>query len=63
MCYDNNTSSIEIYVVLVWESRCHIPSLRCRTRKMRDHVTVAHLHNLFLREVPCAPDITRVVYL
>ena len=30
---------------------------RCRTRKMRLHVTETHLHPLFLREVPCAPDI------
>ena len=26
---------------------------------MREHVTLTHLHPLFLREVPCAPDITR----
>ena len=26
---------------------------------MRIHVTEAHLRPLFLREVPCAPDITR----
>ena len=26
---------------------------------MRDHATEVHLHTLFLREVPCAPDITQ----
>ena len=41
------------------ESRCPIPRCRFRTRKMRVHVFVSHLHPLFLREVPCAPEITR----
>ena len=33
------------------------PASRCRPRKMRLHVIETHLHPLFLREVPCAPDI------
>ena len=41
------------------ESTCPMPGCRCRTRKMRDHVTLVHLYPLFLREVPCAPEITR----
>ncbi|XP_078328186.1 uncharacterized protein LOC144623614 [Crassostrea virginica] len=41
------------------ESRCPIPGCRFRTRKMRVHVSVSHLHPLYLREVPCAPEIMR----
>ena len=36
-----------------------LPGCRYKTRRIRDHVTLAHLHSLFLREVPCAPEITR----
>lgn len=40
--------------------RCPMPCCRYKTRRIRDHVTLVHLHPLFLREVPCAPEITRV---
>ena len=41
------------------DSPCPLPGCRIKTRRMREHVTLTHLHPLFLREVPCAPEITR----
>ena len=41
------------------ESRCPIRGCRFRTRKIKVHFSGTHLHPLYLREVPCAPEITR----
>ena len=41
------------------ESPCPLPGCRYKTRRMREQVTLVHLLPLFLREVPCAPEITR----